>query len=347
MKSHRCFILVSRLGLAALLPVLSRAAAPPGVVAHFPIGGDTSGYDYLKVDPEGRRLYVSHGTRVEVLDVDSGRRVGEVGPLTRAHGIAVAPAAGRGFATSGVDDLITVFDLKTLATVQQVKSTGSNPDAIEFDPETGKIFVANHGSGDLTVIDPATGGVVATIKFGDAKLEALCFDGRGQGFVNAEDKSAILVFDTHTLQAKATWPVAPGEGGTGLAIDAAHHRLFSACANSRVVVLDSDTGKVVATPAAGEDPDGLVFDVKTSRIYSSNPDGTLSVIQQNSADSYSPQPAVATTTGARTVTSDDRTGRVFVSAPKFGPKPAQVKGGPKPRAPILAGTFEVLVIGPK
>lgn len=333
-----------RLFLAAALSVASLAAADYRVVARHLIGGDTSSHDYLRVDDSTRRLYVAHEKRFEVLDADTGKKIGEIGPVSRAHGVALAPETGHGFASSGIDDLIIMFDLKTLAKLKEFKSSGSNPDSIEYDSASKRIYAGNHGSGDVTVIDPATGDIVATIKV-DGKLEGIAFDGRGQGYVNAEDKSAVQVFDTATLKFKASWPVAPAEGGTGLAADAAHHRLFSACGNNKVAILDSDTGKLIATVASGEDPDGLVYDPKTGRIFTSNPDGTISVIQQETPDKYSPLPTVVTAPGAKTLTLDAATGRVITCAPKYGPKPAPVKGGAKPKAPVLPGTFEVIVIG--
>jgi len=345
-RTLRPFAVAAATLFASFAPTVLTAADTYQVVARFKIGGDTGTYDYLHVDPVARRLYVAHEKRFEVLDADTGKKLGEIAPITRAHGVALDPQSGHGFATSGIDDLITMFDPKTLATLKQFKSTGSNPDAIEFDPATKRIYVGNHGGGGVTVIDPASGDIVATIAIA-GKLEALAFDGRGHGFVNVEDKSAVGVFDTATLKSTALWSAAPGEGGTGLAIDAAHHRLFSACANNKVVVLNSDTGKVVATVASGEDPDGLVFDPKTGRIFTSNPDGTITVIQQNSPDSYTTVQTVKTELGCKTIALDEKTGRVVTCAPAFGPKPAPVKGGPRPRAPILAGTFQVVVVGVK
>jgi len=322
------------------------ARADYKVVTRYPIGGDAASYDYLRVDPVARRLYIAHEKRFEVLDADSGKKVGEIGPVTRAHGVALSPETGHGFASSGIDDLIVMFDLKTLATLKQIKSSGSNPDSIEYDPETKRVYAGNHGGGGITVLDPASGDIVATIPI-EGKLEGIAFDGRGHGFVNVEDKSAVAAFDTHALKPIAVWSSAPGEGGTGLGIDAAHHRLFSACANNRVVVLDSDTGKVVATPASGEDPDGLAFDPKSGHIFTSNPDGTLTIIHQDTPDKYTTVQTLPTSVGAKTVTLDEKTGRVLTCAPKFGPKPAPVKGGAKPKAPILAGTFEAIVISAK
>ena len=320
------------------------ARADVKVTARFPIGGDASSYDYLRVDPTARRLYIAHEKKFEVLDADTGKKVGEIGPVTRAHGVAIAADTGHGFASSGIDDLIIMFDLKTLEPIKRIKSTGSNPDAIEYDPASKRVYAGNHGGGGVTVIDPQSGDIVATIAI-EGKLEALAFDGRGQGYVNLEDKSAVGVFDTRTLKPTAVWSAAPGEGGTGLACDAKNHRLFSACANNKVVVLDSDTGKLIATATSGEDPDGLAFDPKSGNIYTSNPDGTMTVIHQDSPDKYTTVQTVATAVGAKTITLDEKTGRVITCAPKFGPKPPPVKGGGRPRAPILAGTFEAIVVG--
>ncbi len=329
-----------------LVALATSVRAEYQVVAHFLIGGDTSSYDYVKVDPVGRRVYIAHEKRFEVIDADSGKKIGEIAPTTRAHGVAIASEAGHGFASSGVDDTITMFDLKTLATIKLIKSTGSNPDSIEFDPETKRVYAGNHGGGGVTVIDPASGDIVSTIAI-DGKLEGIAFDGRGQGYVNLEDKSSVAVFDTHALKQKAVWSSAPGEGGTGLAVDAAHHRIFSACGNNKIAVLDSDTGKLVATPPIGEDPDGLAFDPKSGNIVTSNPDGTMSVIHEDSPDKYSAVQTVTTMVGAKTIGFDEKTGRFLSAAPKFGAKPPPVKGGAKPKAPTLPGTFEVIVVGQK
>ncbi|MEO5958107.1 MAG: YncE family protein [Opitutaceae bacterium] len=339
---------IALLCVAPTLATSARAAAASDyrILAHYLIGGDTSSYDYLRVDPAARRLYVSHEKRFEVLDADTGKKVGEIGGISRAHGIAIAPESGHGFASSGIEDVIVMFDLKTLATIKTIKSTGSNPDAIEYDPGTKRVYAGNHGGGGVTVIDAASGDIVGTVMI-EGKLEGLVFDDRGQGYVNVEDKSSVAVFDLRTLKPKALWSVAPGEGGTGLGIDPAHHRIFSACANNKVVVLDSDTGKVVATPASGEDPDGLAFDPKSGNIFTSNPDGTMTIIHEDSPDKYTPVQTVATMIGAKTITLDEKTGRVVLCAPKFGPKPAPVKGGAKPKAPTLPGTFEAIVVGMK
>ena len=270
-----------------------------------------------------------------------------IGGRAQADGTGISAETGHGFATSGNDRRIAMFDLKTLAVIRRIESTGTNPDAIEYDPGTKRIYAANHGSGDVTVIDPATGAIVGTVNFGGGRLEGIGFDGRGQGFVNVEDKSSIYVFDLRTLQPKAKWPVAPGEGGTGLAVDAAHHRVFSACANHRVAVLDSDSGRLIATPAIGDDPDGLVFETATGRIFVSNADGTVTIIRQKSPDSYTVQQNVVTQPGCRTLALDEKTSRIVTCAPKYGPKPGAANGGRRPRAPALSGTFAAIIIGTK
>jgi DNA-binding beta-propeller fold protein YncE len=340
MKFPACWFSLSVLAVTSL----ASPASDYHILAHYQIGGDAGGFDYLRVDPVARRLYVAHEKRIEVLDADSGKKIGEIGPTTRAHGIAVVPELNRGFVTSGVDDQISVVDLKTLATLKQIKSTGSNPDAIEYDPESKRVYAGNHGSGEIVVIDPASGEIVATLALG-GKLEGIAFDGRGQGYVIAEDKSAVHVFDTHTLKAKGTWSLAPGNGGTGLAVDAANHRLFASCDNQKAIVLDSDTGKLIATPAIGDGPDGLTFDPKNHRVFTSNGEGTITVIQQDSADKYSVLQTVKTAPSCRTITLDEKTGNVITCAPEYGPKPAPVAGGRAPRAPVIPGTFQAIVVG--
>src|SRR5258708_2513469 len=249
-----------------------QASAEYKIVAHYPIGGDTSRYDYLRVDVANRHLFISHDKRFEVLDVDTGKKLGEIAPTSRAHGVAVATEFNHGFATSGNDNALVMFDLKTLKTIKVIKSTGTNPDSVEYDTDTKRIYAVNGSSGNVTAFDPATGAVVGTVALDNGKLEQIGFDGRGHAYVNNEVKSCVHVFDTHTMKSIGTWSLAPGEGGTGLAVDGAHHRLFATCGNNKLVVLDSDTGKVVATPAIGEDSDGVAFDPSTGRIFTSNAD---------------------------------------------------------------------------
>lgn len=330
--------------LFALLAVAARAEF--GIVARYPIGGDTSRWDYLTIDPATRYLYAAHFTKFEVLDADTGRKVGELAPANRAHGVVILPELGRGFATSGNDGEILVFDPKALKILSRFKTGGKNPDAIQYDAaDTRKIYVCNADSGFVSVIDPAAAKVVGQVTITDhGKIEQIGFDGRGRAFVANEEKSVVHVFDTHTLKPIADWPVAPGEGGTGLIVDAAHHRVFVCCANEKLVVLDSDTGKVVATPKTGEDADGAVFDAGRGLIFVSNADKTLTILHQDSPDQYSLVQQVATSDGAKQCGLDPKTGRVFLPTGKFGPKPAPTDKVPNPQAPVVPGTFQILVI---
>ncbi len=332
--------------LASVVVSASTCAAADAdlrVLAHYPVGGEVR-YDYLRADSASRRLYVSHGTQVDVLELDTGKRVGSIAPTKGVHGIAIVPALGRGFITCGGDRTVVEFDTGTLQVVKVIAGLGVKPDAIEYDPETQRVYVANGTSGGISVIDPSKGELVATVPI-EGKLEGLVFDGKGRLFVNTEDKSEIQVVDTHTLKAVATWPLAPVEGGTGLAIDTAHGRLFSSGGNGMLAVVDSTSGKLVATPAIGEDPDGDGFDAARGLIFTSSVEGTLSVLHEDAPDRYSLVQTVPTAYGARTMTIDEKTGRVFVSTGKFLPAPAPTADQPHPRRKGEAGSFEVLVIG--
>src|ERR1017187_2910331 len=345
-QRHSIYSMLHGRRILALLFVASATAASAAdykVIAHYPIDGDVR-YDYLRVDPAMRRLYVSHGDRVDVLDADSGTKLGEIAPMNGIHGIAIVPGLKRGFITAGSDRAVVMFDVETLKIIKVITGLGVKPDAIEYDPETQRIYVANGASGGFTVIGPAKGEITATIPI-DGKLEGLAFDGKGRLFVNTEDKSMIQVIDTHALKPVASWSIAPVEGGTGLAIDVAHHRLFSAGGNEKLAVVDSDTGRLVATPEIGSDPDGDAFDPESGLIFTSNMVGTLSVVREDSPDGYSTAQTLNTAFGARTIALDAKTGRLFLATGKFMPAPAPTADNPRPRRKEQAGTFEVLVVG--
>jgi DNA-binding beta-propeller fold protein YncE len=216
------------------------------------------------------------------------------------------------------------------------------PDAIQYDPDSRRLFVVNGGaSGDVTIIDPSNDAIVDTLDLGGSKLEQIGFDGRGRAFVNDEGQSVIHVFDTHSLKSLAKWSLGPCEEPTGMAVDRAHHRVFAACGNEKLAVLDSDDGRLVATPAIGHDPDGAVFDARTQRIFTSNKEGTLSVLQEVSPDRYETLQTLTTQPGARTLAMDENTGRIFMPTARTAPVPAG--GG---ATPILPQTFTLLVAGP-
>lgn len=340
-------VLSALIAAAALQLAGAHAAAPAAagsyhMIAQYPIGGNDTGYDYLRVDAATRRVFVAHANRVEVLDADTGRKVGEIAGMHGVHGIELIPELGKGYTSNGLDRTVSVFDRDTLAIRKVIRYTGVKPDAIQYDPDTRRLFVVNGGaSGDVTVIDPASDSIVDTVDVGGGKLEQIGFDGRGRAFVNDEGQSVIHVFDTHSLRAVGTWPLAPCEEPTGMAVDRAHHRVFAACGNEKLAVVDSDSGRVVATPAIGSDPDGAVFDPKTQRIFTSNREGTLSVLHEVSPDRYETLQTLKTQPGARTLALDETTSRIYMPTARFGPAPAG--GG---NAPILPETFTLLVAGP-
>ena len=320
------------------------ARADYKVTASHAIGGDGT-YDYVRFDATAHRLYIAHDKRIDVLDSETGKKIGEIGPTNRAHGVALVPNLNRGFISSGNDRSVVVFDLKTLKILSVIKPTGVKPDAIEYDPDTNLVYCVNGGStGDVSIIDPEKAAIVRTVSIGGTKLEAMGFDGRGHAFINDEEQVAVHVLDLHTLTVTATWSLKPGEGGTGLAVDREHHRIFSACSNNKLVVLDSDTGKVVAMPAIGADPDGAAFDGTTGTIFTSNTDGTLTVIHEDTPDKYTVVQNVTTEPGCRTIAIDAEGGRVFLPTVKFGATPAPTKDVPEPRPVVLPGTFHLVVV---
>src|SRR5262245_25875445 len=319
-------------------------AADPSyrVIARYQPGGE-GGWDYLTVDPQGKRLFVSRSTRVQVLDLANGKLLGEIPDTPGIHGIALAPGLHRGFTSNGRDSSVTIFDLATLAPVSRVHLDASRPDAILYEPVTQRVFTFNAGSASATAIDAATGRVVGSIALG-GKPEFAVHDGHGRVFVNVEDKSQVWSFDARSLEVLSRWSIAPGEEPTGLAIDRSHHRLFSVCGNQRMVVLDAKRGTVLDTLAIGSVVDGAAFDAERSLALASNGEGTLTVVREDSPSRFRVVENVPTQRGARTLTVDPTTHRVYLATASFGEPPAPTAENPHPRAPIVPGSFVVLVL---
>jgi DNA-binding beta-propeller fold protein YncE len=276
------------------------------------IGDGNGGWDDLTVDPDGKRVYVSRATRVMVFDTEAGKLAGEVADTPGVHGIALVPERNLGFASCGRDGTIAVFDLKKLKVSQKVKA-GKNPDGIIYDPASQRVYAFNHTGGDITIVDPAaldkepnTLAVGGTLEFGVA-------DGAGHVYVNVEDKNEVAVIDSKLQKVTAHWSVAPGDGPTGLAIDVAHRRLFAGCGNQKMVVLDADTGKVLASPAVGSGVDGVAFDPGLGLAVSSNGrDGTLTAVREAPAGQFAPVQTLTTVKGARTIRGDAKTHRFYL-----------------------------------
>lgn len=320
------------------------AAAPAGyhLIQKITLGGE-NGWDYLTLDPQSRRLYISRSTHVIVMDADSGKVVGDIPNTPGVHGIALVPELNKGFTSNGRDNTVTVFDLKTLTVSKQIP-VGKNPDAIIYDSASQLVFTGNGISLDATAIDPKSETVKGTIPLA-GRPEFAVSDEKGHVFVNLEDKSMIAEIDSRKLTVEARWPLAPGEEPTGLAIDRQHRRLFAGCANKLMAVVNIDNGRVITTLPIGSGVDATAFDPATQLAFSSNGEGTLTVIQEDSPDKFTVLETVATQKGARTMTLDPKTHKIFLVSADFGPPPAPTAERPRPRPSILPGTFVVLVMG--
>jgi outer membrane protein assembly factor BamB len=340
MKSKRWIF-----GFCICLAAGTVAAAGPGyhVVTTYKVGGE-GGWDYLTADASARRLYISRATHVIVLDLDSGKHLGDIPDTPGVHGIALAPELGRGFTSNGREGTVSIFDIKTLALISKVK-VGENPDAILFDPATKRVFTFNGRSQDSSAIDAASGKVLSTIKL-DGKPEFAASDAKGEIFVNIEDKSELVAIDPNKLEVKATWPLTPCTEPSGLAIDRKHRRLFVGCDNKMMAVVDADNGKVLVTPAIGEGVDATAFDDETGLAFAScGGDGVLTVVKEDSPEKFTVAENVTTQKGARTLALDSKTHKVFVVTADFGPPPAATAENPHPRRSIVPDTFVVLVVG--
>jgi len=342
--SKRFALLVTAISVS--LAALAIAAAGPGyhVTTTYKVGGE-GGWDYLTADASARRLYISRSTHVIVLDLDSGKNVGDIPDTQGVHGIALAADLGRGFTSNGREGTVTIFDLQTLKPIGERVKVGENPDAILYDPATKRVFTFNGRSHDSTAIDAASGKVLGTIKL-DGKPEFAASDAKGTVFVNIEDKSELTAIDANKLGVKQTWPLAPCKEPSGLAIDRKNRRLFSGCDNRMMAVVDADSGKVLATPAIGEGVDATAYDDETGLAFAScGEDGVLTVVKEESPDKFSVVENVPTEKSARTMALDTKTHNVYTVAAKFGPRPAPTPQNPRGYPPVLPDSFVVVVVG--
>jgi DNA-binding beta-propeller fold protein YncE len=311
------------------------------VITKIKIGG-IGGWDYIAFDAVNRRLYASHGNEVDVVDPDAGKVVGKITELHGVHGIAIANDLNKGFITNRTSTSVTIFDLKTLAKLGE-PTTGNNPDAVCYEPKTHRVFAINHGGDDATSIDGKTGEVLAkSIPIGKTG-ESCQVDGAGKVYVNIESSSEVVEIDAATNKVTRRTSVLPCEGPSGLAIDVKGKKLFSVC-DKVMAVTDLPTFKVVAKPAIGNGPDGAGFDSGLGLAFSSNGDGTLSIIKQAGA-SYDTVDTVKTERGARTMCVDEKMHRVYLLAAEYAQAPETKPGETKKGAPILPDSFHILVVG--
>ena len=309
------------------------------------IGGE-GGWDFLEVDAANHRLYVARSTRVIVVDLETEKVVGEITDTPGVHGIAFVPDVGRGFTSNGGNSSVTVFDTKSLKTLGNVKAHG-RPDIIYFEPVSRRVFTFNHGTNDTTAINPDEMKAIGTLPLGGVP-ELAVSDDKGHVFVNLEDTSEIVEFDARTLKVLNRFPLAPGEEPTGLAFDPKQRKLFSTCANRKLVVADADSGKVVQTLEIGPGPDGCIFDAETGLVFCpSGGDGTLAVIREVSPGRYEVAKTIKTQVSAKTIALDPKTHRLYLAAATPAPAAAdktapKKKGG---RRSYVPESFAVLVVG--
>jgi len=340
------FVLTPALLLALVAPVKAQdPTARYDKVRTITIGGE-GGWDFLEVDAANRRLYVTRGTHVVVVDLDTEKVAGEIPDTRGVHGVAFVPDLGRGFTSNGGDSTSTVFDTRTLKVLGKVKANG-RPDIIYFEPVSRRVFTFNHGTNDTTAIDPAEMKAVGTLKLGGVP-ELAVSDEKGHVFVNMENTSEIVEFDAPTLKVLRRFPLSPGEEPTGLAFDPKQRKLFSTCANRKLVVADADSGKVVQTLEIGPGPDGCIFDARTGLVFCpSGGDGTLTIIRELTPGRYEVAKTIKTQVSAKTIAMDPKTHRLYLAAATRAPATpggaaAKKKGG---RRGYVPGSFVVLVVG--
>jgi len=330
-------ILVITLVLAVSAQDTALQPGPSGyhLLKTISVGG-TEGWDYVTMDSSSRLLYIGRDDHIDVVDVDAGTVVGKIAGLSHTHGMVLAPGLGRGFTSDGEANSSTIVDLKSLKKIGTVK-TGKDPDSFVYDDVTKRVFIMNSAGNDVTVINAADGSMAGTIAL-DGQPEAAVADGQGKIFVNITDKDQIVEFDARTLEILHRWPLAPGEGPSGLAIDRKNRRLFSVCDNQKMVVMDANTGKVIATPGVGAGTDASLFDPDTNNAFASaGGSATLTVIHEDSPDQFRVLDNVSTQSGARTMTLDTKTHNILLVTARHGHGATH--------SLVLPNTFVVLVVG--
>lgn len=303
----------------------------------YPLGGE-GGWDYVVPDPPNHRVYIARQNRVMVVDEDTGKLLGEITGIQGAHGTAIADSAGHGFATSGNDESVVMFDLKTFKTLGRLHAA-EDADAMLYDSPSNRVFTLNGDAHSSTVIDPRAGAVITNIQLG-GKPEYGVSAGDGKVYANLTDTAEVVEIDAKSATVARRWSTAPCKNPVSMAIDTGHHRLFSGCRSGVMAVSDYQTGKIVAMVPIGSGVDGAGYDAASGNAFASNADGTLTVIHQNSPDEYHVTDTLSTPRGSRNMGLDPINHRIFVASAKFGPPPTGGRG----RAPVLSGTFALLVI---
>jgi hypothetical protein len=336
-------------GLGVVLVCALTASGAPAGNYHLlhkytfgPAPGGQEYFDYITVDSASRRVYLSHGTEVLVVNADTGALVGKISGLKRCHGVALVSDLNRGFITDGAQGKIIIFDLKTLKVLGEANAA-NDADCIIYDPASKHVFSFNGDSHSSTVVDPANGNVVGTVDLPGAPEFAVA-DGRGMIYDNLEDKNEVVVIDSQRLAVRSQWPVSPAGGPTAMAIDAVHRRLFVSGREPQVlVIMDADHGKIIQSFPISAGADANVYDSRTGLIFASTREGWIHIFHEDSPDHFSEVEKVKTEVGAKTMGFDSKTGQIFVDTAEFGAVPAPSKERPHPRPAPIPGTFHLLV----
>lgn len=335
-KIHFILILIAA---NSFLPLLAQTNSNYKIANKFHAEGDEK-WDYLYSDDQSGRLYVSHGSMVQVIDETKGEVLGKITGLNGVHGIAIDPALNKGFITSGKDSCVAIFDTKTFQLITKV-TVGKGPDAIMFDPFSKKVFVFNAKANSASVLNAGTNEVEAVIALA-GNPEFSVSDGKGKVYVNLEDKSSIAVINSSSLKVENVWPLTPGEEPTGLALDNENHRLFSVCANKLMAVVDAESGKVITTLPIGARVDGAAFDPENKRAYASCGEGQLTVVQEKNENSFMVLENVPTMVGAKTITINKKTHHIYLPTAEYSPAANPTAENSKLKASVKPGTFMVL-----
>jgi len=309
----------------------------------IPIGGE-GGWDILKIDSFASHLYLSHATKVVIVDLNTNSVTGEIADTPGVHAFVAVPEVQRGFSSNGKESKSSVVDLTTLKTISKI-DTGSNPDAVVYEPRHAEVYVFNHTGNSVTVINTKTATVSATIPLGGNPEFAVVDETAGRVYCNIEDKSEVAVIDADKHEVVARWSLSPGEGPTGIALDATHHRLFSGCHNKMMVMLDTESGKMVGSVPIGAGVDGCAFDEATQLAFASCGDGTTTIAKEEAPNKLSVLQVLKTERGARTMALDARTHRIYLPTAQFAPAPSPSPGASPARPSIVPNTLKVLVYG--
>jgi YVTN family beta-propeller protein len=337
-----------RLAVLALGSAIALQNAVAGEVYKFlteiPIGGE-GGWDILTIDPAAHRLYVSHSTKVVVVDLEKNAVAGEITDTPGVHGFIAVPETGRGFSTNGKENKSSVVDLTTLKTISKI-DTGANPDAFAYDGKRGELYIFNHSGNSATVIDAKNAKVIATIPLGGSPEFGVSDDAGGRVYCNLEDKNEVAVIDAAKHELVARWPLAPGTEPTGIALDAAHHRLFAACHNKMMEMLDTTIGKVVGSVPIGAGVDGCAFDDSTQLAFASCGEGTTTIAKEEGPEKLTVVQTLKTERSARTMAIDPSTHRIYLPSAQFEPAPSPSPGASPARPKMVPNTMKLLVYGP-